>query len=158
MAKEEAKASPAKKAKTSNGGSAAAASGSKATLAELQKKKKEAVKNEDYAEALRLKAEIDKVTAEAAKVKEEKPAAGSGEKKRPAPKKDEDKPAPAKKVKAKKPEPRLKPHAVTELATEPFFDDARAERLLPNCATACEREAFRAVQTKNSCNVQQSRA
>lgn len=123
------------------GGSGAGVSGGgiKAEIASLLAQKKKAAKSEDYAEAMRLKGEIDKLTAT-------QPAAGKRER---SPKAAAAANSP-KKAKTEAPSKAPPRPRVAELTSEPFFDDATAARVQPQCVTACEREAYRAVQTGNT--------
>lgn len=139
---EEDTAPRAKKSKKSSG-SGGGGGGVKAALAELLKQKKAAAKNEDYLEANRLKKEIDELQAKSVADK-----AKPNEKPSPKGAKRALSPPPAKAKKGKEPEEPKKP-AVEELSTDPFFGDARPELLMPDCQTAAEREAWRAVSHGN---------
>eukprot|EP00930_Biecheleria_cincta_P034410 TRINITY_DN23788_c0_g2_i1.p1 TRINITY_DN23788_c0_g2~~TRINITY_DN23788_c0_g2_i1.p1 ORF type:complete len:3105 (-),score=585.98 TRINITY_DN23788_c0_g2_i1:231-9545(-) len=119
--------SPAKRPKTD----------AKAAIRELEKQKKEAAKKEDFAQALRLKEEIERLQAA---LPEPKAKAAPGKKRERSPAKNE---SSAKKLDAKK------AAELKELQFEPFFDDKRPQLLEPGSLTACEREAFRAVNTGN---------
>lgn len=127
--------SPPKKQKKASTG------GTSKEIQDLQRQKKAAVKSENYAEALRLKEAIDALQE---KMKTEKttgsaPAAPKGKAgtKRPLEQAEKEKPKP-------------KPPAVEELSADPFFGDQTPALLAPTCATAAEREAWRAVYHGNT--------
>eukprot|EP00927_Polykrikos_kofoidii_P071029 TRINITY_DN6736_c0_g2_i1.p1 TRINITY_DN6736_c0_g2~~TRINITY_DN6736_c0_g2_i1.p1 ORF type:complete len:3109 (+),score=610.88 TRINITY_DN6736_c0_g2_i1:49-9375(+) len=134
------------KRQRTNGGSL------KAEIATLQRLKKEAVKSENYAEAMRLKGDIDRLTdsmqAAAVMSKEKTKSKRAREpESQPA---DTDDTSPPKKLAKPKGQVELTKPCVDELTCEPFFDDARGNRLNPHDLTSCEREAFRAVQIGNT--------